>query len=195
MQDRLRGAGRRADPVVPGSVLVPPGGAVSHAVLLGVDPSLRGTGYGVIRWARSGVEALAFGTVRCAPGLERSRCLVRVHEALLEVIREHRPSVCVCEGLFFAQNHQTTLIMGEARGAALVAAASQGLEIYEVAPRKVKQAVAGHGAAGKEAVARMIQRQFRLAEPPASDAADALAVALAFAQEQGRFSLSVPKRI
>jgi L-alanine-DL-glutamate epimerase-like enolase superfamily enzyme len=82
----------------------------------------------------------------------------------------------VVEGLFYAQNLQTALIMGEARGAALAALAEAGLEIVEIAPRKVKQAIVGYGAAQKEAVARMVQRLLALPELPAPDAADALVV-------------------
>jgi crossover junction endodeoxyribonuclease RuvC len=86
-------------------------------------------------------------------------------------------------------------LMGEARGAALVAAAGAGLEIYELAPRKVKQAIVGYGAAQKLAVAKMVQRMLHLSAPPDPDAADALALALAHAQEQSRYSLNPPKRI
>jgi crossover junction endodeoxyribonuclease RuvC len=114
---------------------------------------------------------------------------------LREEIRRHHPTVCIIEGLFFAQNLQTALTMGEARGAALAAIGEAGLEIYEIAPRKVKQAIVGYGAAQKLAVAKMVQRLLRLAEPPAPDAADALALALTHAQENGRYSLTTPKRI
>ena len=107
----------------------------------------------------------------------------------------HRPTVCIVEGLFFAQNLQTALVMGEARGAALMAAAEAGLDIYEIAPRKVKQAIVGYGTAQKLAVARMVQRVLNLAEPPAPDAADALALALTHALEHGRYLLSAPKKI
>ena len=107
----------------------------------------------------------------------------------------HHPTVCVIEGLFFAQNLQTALIMGEARGASLVTVAEAGLEVYELAPRKVKQAIVGYGAAQKLAVAKMVQRLLHLSEIPSPDAADALALALTHAQENGRFSLTAPKRI
>jgi crossover junction endodeoxyribonuclease RuvC len=103
--------------------------------------------------------------------------------------------VCVIEGLFYAQNLQTALVMGEARGAALAAVAEAGLDIFEIAPRKVKQAIVGYGAAQKFAVAKMVQRVLRLPALPAPDAADALALALTHAQEQSRYSLSTPKRI
>ena len=95
------------------------------------------------------------------------------------MLQEHQPDVCVVEGLFFAQNLQTAIIMGEARGAAMAAIAEAGLDIFEIAPRKVKQAIVGYGAAQKLAVAKMVQRLLNLAEPPAPDAADALALALA----------------
>jgi len=120
---------------------------------------------------------------------------VKIAQALRELLVAHKPSVCVVEGLFYAQNLQTALIMGEARGAALATIAETGVEIYELAPRKVKQAIIGYGAAQKTAVAKMVQRMLRLAELPTPDAADALALALTHAQENGRYSLTPPKRI
>jgi crossover junction endodeoxyribonuclease RuvC len=150
---------------------------------LGIDPSLRGTGFGVIQCSKRSPELVAEGTIKCAPGWERTRCLARIAEVLRETIRSFRPTVCVIESLFYAQNLQTALIMGEARGASLVPVAEAGLEVYEIAPRKVKQAIVGYGAAQKFAVAKMVQRMLQLAAPPAPDAADALALALAFAQE------------
>ena len=114
---------------------------------------------------------------------------------LREVLKRDRPTLCVVEGLFYAQNLQTALVMGEARGAAMATVAEAGLEIYELAPRKVKQAIVGYGAAQKIAVAKMVQRLLRLPEPPAADAADALALALAHAQQNGRYSFTTPKRI
>ena len=158
-----------------------------------MDPSLRGTGFGIIRLAKPQPQTLAHGTISCPAGWARSRCLAKIYATLRDVIREHQPTVCIVEGLFFAQNLQTALIMGEARGAALVAAAEAGLEIFEVAPRKVKQAIVGHGAAQKLAVAKMVQRMLQLAELPDPDAADALALALTHAQSAGRFTLAAPK--
>jgi crossover junction endodeoxyribonuclease RuvC len=167
----------------------------SNGIILGIDPSLRGTGYGVVRFTRSRPEALGFGALAAPASWERSRCLMKIAQTLRDVVREHQPAVCVVEGLFYAQNLQTALIMGEARGAALATIAEAGLEIYEIAPRKVKQAIVGYGAAQKLAVAKMVQRMLRLAEPPQADAADALALALAFAQESSRFSFGGRRRI
>jgi crossover junction endodeoxyribonuclease RuvC len=169
--------------------------ASANQVILGVDPSLRGTGYGIIRVAKPRPQAVAFGTIKAPAGWERSRCLFLISQTLRDVLKQHRPTVCVIEGLFYAQNLQTALIMGEARGASLAAIAEVGLEIYEIAPRKVKQAVVGYGAAQKIAVAKMVQRMLNLGEPPQADAADALALALAYAQELNRFSFGGKKRI
>jgi len=170
-------------------------GATTHEIILGLDPSLRGTGFGVIRLARPCPETLIHGTISCSQTWERSRCLVRIVQTLRDVLKKFQPTVCIVEGLFYAQNLQTAMIMGEARGAALSAVGEAGLEIYEVAPRKVKQAIVGYGAAQKIAVAKMVQRMLRLAEIPSPDAADALALALTHAHENGRYSLSPRKKI
>jgi crossover junction endodeoxyribonuclease RuvC len=192
LQQRVAGTRRTAQPVFERAAASKPG---SHQVILGIDPSLRGTGYGIIKLGKPAPTALAFGTISCPKTWERSRCLARIAQAVRDLVKENQPSVCVVEGLFFAQNLQTALLMGEARGAALAMVAEAGLEIYEIAPRKVKQAIVGYGAAQKLAVAKMVQRMLRLAELPDPDAADALALALAHAQEMGRYSLSSPKRI
>lgn len=191
LQDRLRGR-RRAAPV---AVRRDDAASADGSVVLGIDPSLRATGYGVVRVSRTAPAVLAFGTIRCSAAWEHSRCLLQIAESLRRVIREHRPTIGVVEGLFYAQNLRTALVMGEARGAALVAAAEAGLEIYEIAPRKVKLAIVGYGAAQKSAVARMVQRLLGLEKPPESDAADALALALAHAQENRRWPLAALRRV
>lgn len=193
MRKRLNGATRRAaEPLLPPLSSF---GQSKHQIVLGVDPSLRGTGFGIIEASKQSPELLTHGTISCPAGWERSRCLARIAAALREQIQKFRPTVCTIEGLFYAQNLQTALIMGEARGASLVAAAEAGLEIFEIAPRKVKQAIVGYGAAQKIAVAKMVQRMLRLEQLPEPDAADALALALAFAQEANRYSLAGPKRV
>jgi len=153
------------------------------ARVLGIDPSLRGTGWGVIRVTAAGPAFLEAGTIRCPKTWQRSRCLGEIQRVLSEVLQRHPPALCACEGLFFAQNLQTALIMGEARGAALATIALTGTEIHEIAPRKVKLAMVGYGAAQKIAVAKMVQRQLSLHETPDPDAADALALALVMLQE------------
>src|SRR5882762_2090891 len=158
MQGRLGGgASRAATPVAEPGIRVR---VNANQVILGIDPSLRGTGFGVIRLGKPHPLALVHGTISCPVTWPHSRCLVKIAQTLREVLREHRPTVCVVEGLFFAQNLQTAIIMGEARGAAM-----------------------------------MVQRLLNLSTPPEPDAADALALALAHAQANGRYSLAAPKRI
>jgi crossover junction endodeoxyribonuclease RuvC len=183
LQAKLTGSKRKAAPVFESS---PQSRATRIEIIIGIDPSLRGTGYGVIHSGKTGPRALAHGTISCPAGWERSRCLAKILQTLRDTVAMHRPTVCAIEGLFYAQNLQTALIMGEARGAAMAAVAEAGLEIFEIAPRKVKQAMVGYGAAQKLAVSKMVQRMLHLAELPAPDAADALALALVYAQESRR---------
>jgi len=191
MQERLGGKSPRGNlpPVAH------PARRVSSEIILGVDPSLRGTGFGVIQISNPHPKTLAHGTISCPKNWERSRCLAKISQTLREEIKKHSPTICVIEGLFFAQNLQTALIMGEARGAAMAAIAESGIEIFEIAPRKVKQAIVGYGAAQKSAVAKMVQRLLNLSKPPAPDAADALALALTHARENSRYHLTPPKKI
>ena len=192
MQQRLGGKKSRVTAI---AVPVTRHSSLANKIILGVDPSVRGTGYGVIRVEKSAPVALAQGTITCPKDWERSRCLAKISQVLRDLVREHQPTVCVVEGLFFAQNLKTAIIMGEARGAAMAAIAEAGLDIYEIATRKVKLAIVGYGAAQKLAVAKMVQRMLNLAELPAPDAADALALALTHAQENSRHGLTVLKKI
>ena len=189
--EQLQSRARRAAPVLDASVST----SRVHSIILGIDPSVRGTGFGVIRIEKRQPMVVGHGSVKCPASWERSRCLAQITRTLREQIQKLRPTVCIVEGLFYAQNFQTALIMGEARGASLVAAAEAGLEIFEIAPRKVKQAIVGYGAAQKLAVAKMVQRLLNLATPPEADAADALALALAYAQTTSRYSFDPPKRV
>ena len=158
--------------------------------ILGIDPSLRGTGYGVIRTGKPNPSGAGARHHRLPERLGALALPRQNSQTLREVLLEHSPEVCVVEGLFFAQNLKTAIIMGEARGAALAAVAESGVEIFEIATRKVKQAIVGYGAAQKIAVAKMVQRMLNLAELPAPDAADALALALAHAQGNARHGLN-----
>ena len=177
----------------------PLGDDVSHYqtgdLVLGIDPSLRGTGWGVVRVAQPEPVHIRSGTIHCPAAWERTRCLGEIGRIIACLMVEFRPVACVCEGLFFAQNLQTALIMGEARGAALAAVAVSGISIHEISARKVKQAIVGYGAAQKMAVALMVQRRLSLDVLPTPDAADALALAIVVVQESRRSLLRSARRI
>ena len=152
--------------------------------VLAIDPALRNTGFAVIEetCAASGRpkhRALAYGVIQNHRNLRQSGCLVAIREQIVEIIREHSPEVCAIEGVIFVQSYRTAITLGAARGAALLAAAEHGLEIYEYAPKRVKQAVVGRGAADKQQVAFMMRALLGLTETPPPDAADALAIGMA----------------
>jgi crossover junction endodeoxyribonuclease RuvC len=193
LKDRV-GGGRRRGSAVAESESLPP--QRRHRRILGIDPSLRGTGYGIIELTSGPCpDVLAQGTIKTRPTWERSRCLLSIVQTLRTLVQKHHPTVCIIEGLFYAQNLKTALIMGEARGASVVAAAEGGLDIFEIAPRKVKQAIVGYGAAQKTAVARMVQHMLDLSDEPEPDAADALALALAYANESACYRLTPRKKL
>ena len=156
------------------------------ARILGVDPGSRLTGYGIVEDTRGEMRALDCGVIRPGPGAPASqRCLI-IHDALETLIARHRPDVVAVESLFFCRSASSAIKLAQVRGVVLLAAAEAGLEIYEYAPRRVKQAVVGRGAATKEQVQQMIARLLGLAEAPRpADAADALAVALCHLQAAG----------
>jgi len=165
--------------------------------ILGVDPSLRETGYCILNTDGGELKSVAFGTIKNQPGLLPSRCLVRIADVLKNLIQQHQPQVMAVEGLFYCQNMKTALALGQARGAALLAAAEHGLEIFEYAPRRVKQSIVGHGGAQKLQVGKMVQRMLGLIEEPPEDAADALAIAICHAQSSKGLSAQInpPKQI
>lgn len=146
--------------------------------VLSIDPALRNTGWAVIEKRGRDLKALAFGVISNPPKLLHSGCLVAIREQLNDVIKEHRPTVCAIESTIYVQSFKTAIVLGTARAACLIAAAEHGLAIYEYAPREVKQAAVGRGAAQKDQVAFMIRAMLQLRETPPADAADALAVGI-----------------
>jgi crossover junction endodeoxyribonuclease RuvC len=152
--------------------------------LLSIDPSLRGTGFAVLDTDGKKHTVLEYGVVVNKPGISQSLCLVNIHARISELIALHRPEECAVEGVIFVQSLRTAITLGAARGASILAVAQRGIPIFEYAPRKVKQAVVGSGAADKKQVAFMIRALLGLTETPSADAADALAIGLAHVQSQ-----------
>ncbi len=157
--------------------------------ILGVDPSLRGTGFAVVRGGQR-PECLDYGVVKLSPGLSVSGCLLEIFQKMEDLIARHAPEVLVLESTIYVQSHRTAIVLGSARGVILLAAARHGLRLAEYAPRKVKQAVVGTGAAQKPQVAFMVRALFRLTETPPPDAADALAITSTYLQDTTRRVLS-----
>ncbi|MEN3939652.1 crossover junction endodeoxyribonuclease RuvC [Prosthecobacter sp. SYSU 5D2] len=150
--------------------------------VLAIDPALRNTGWAILEKTGRDLKAIAYGTISNSPKLLHSGCLVAIREQLQEVIRQHAPTVCAIEATIYVQSFKTAIVLGTARAACLIAAAEHGLAIYEYAPKEVKQAAVGRGAAQKDQVAFMIRSMLRLRETPPPDAADALAVGIAHFQ-------------
>lgn len=156
--------------------------------ILGIDPSLRSTGYAVIEANGSGFRAIDYGTIENKPSVMPSRCLAAIHERLEQVIEKHQPTQAAMEAIIFAQNMKTAITMGHARGAAVLACASAGLEIFEYSPKKVKMGVAGRSSGAKSQVSFMVRALLGLRENPSFDVTDALAVALTHAQQNKQLS-------
>ena len=150
-------------------------------VILGVDTSLRSTGYGIVETAGTRMIAREWGNIPNAPGVRHSECLRRIHAKIAELIERWRPDVASVEKVIYGKNANTMMVLGEARGAVIVAAADAGLPVCEYEPRRVKMAVCGNGLAGKEQIQRMIKTLLALPALPQNDAADALAMAICHA--------------
>jgi crossover junction endodeoxyribonuclease RuvC len=165
--------------------------------ILCIDPALRNTGWAVLETQGRNTVLIACSTVKNAPKLLPSGCLVAIREQLSDAIREHQPTVCAIEATIYVQSFKTAIALGTARGAALIAAAEHGLAIYEYSPKEVKSAAVGRGSADKQQVAFMIRSLLRLRETPPADVADAIAVGLAHIQasEAGRALQSELRRI
>jgi crossover junction endodeoxyribonuclease RuvC len=150
-------------------------------IIIGLDPGLACTGWGVIAAEGNRLSHIANGQVRTDAKASLPDRLVRLEAALAEVIAAHGPASAACEEVFLNDNPQSTLKLGQARGVILLALAKSGLSIGEYAPRLVKKAVVGTGSAEKAQVHAMVQRLLPSAKIAGADAADALAVAITHA--------------
>jgi len=148
--------------------------------ILGIDPGLRVTGFGLVDRAGQQVTYVASGVIR-TPDAELPERLKAILDNLIDVIAEHRPNQVAVEKVFVNVNPQSTLLLGQARGAAICACVSSGLPVSEYTALQVKQAVVGNGHAAKEQVQEMVRRLLALPGDPSADAADALACAICHA--------------
>jgi crossover junction endodeoxyribonuclease RuvC len=151
-------------------------------IVLGIDPGLASTGYGVVESAAGRLVALDGGVIETRAGTPQERRLVDIHAAVDALLAEHEPDAVALEELYFGQNVKTAFAVGHGRGAAMLAAGQRGIECTSYTPQQVKAAVCGNGRAGKEQVARMVQTLLALPQAPTPDhASDALAVAMCHA--------------
>jgi crossover junction endodeoxyribonuclease RuvC len=151
-------------------------------IVLGIDPGLASTGYGVVALSAGRLTALDGGVIETPAGVAQERRLADIHEAIDELLVTHEPEAVALEQLYFGQNVRTAFAVGHARGVVMLAAGQRGLACASYTPQQVKGAVCGNGRAGKEQVARMVKTLLGLSEEPRPDhAADALAVAICHA--------------
>jgi crossover junction endodeoxyribonuclease RuvC len=160
--------------------------------VLAIDASLRHTGVAIVDANNGKPRPVYFGTIHNASSMRSSSCLVAIRDRLVELIRAHEPDCCALESVIYVQSYKTAIVLGAARGAAILAAAENGLPVFEYSPRRIKQSTVGRGAAGKNQVAFMVRALLGLTETPDADAADALAIALTHvrAQEAARLGIS-----
>jgi crossover junction endodeoxyribonuclease RuvC len=147
--------------------------------VLGIDPGLANTGYGIVTSESGRLTALDGGVIETRAGIPHERRLADVHAAIEALLEQHEPDAVALEELYFGQNVRTAFAVGHARGAVMLAAGQRGLPCVSYTPQKVKSSVCGHGRAPKDQVARMVQTLLALPHIPASDhTSDALAVAI-----------------
>src|SRR2546423_11828324 len=160
--------------------------------VIAIDASLRNTGVAIVDANNGKPRPLYFGTIHNKTAMRPSSCLVSIRDRLVELIRVHQPDCCALESVIYVQSYKTAIILGAARGAAILAAAERGLPVFEYAPKRIKQATVGRGTADKGQVAFMIRALLGLTTTPGPDEADALAIGLTHLRAQEAARLGVP---
>ena len=160
--------------------------------VLAIDASLRNCGVAIVDGENGKSRALFFGTIHNASSVKSSACLVAIRDQLAQLIQEHEPDCCALESVIYVQSYKTAILLGAARGAAILAAAENGLPVFEYAPKRIKQATVGTGRAKKNQVAFMMRALLGLTETPDPDSADALAIALTHLRAQESVKIGLP---
>ncbi|MBA1336750.1 MAG: Crossover junction endodeoxyribonuclease RuvC [Firmicutes bacterium] len=153
--------------------------------IIGIDPGIAITGYGIIDKVDNSYKPVTYGKISTEADASTFERLLLLYNNLIEIFAVYHPECAVIEELFFNKNAKTAMVIGQARGVAILAAANSGLEVFEYTPLQVKQAVAGYGRADKKQVQRMVKLLLNLKEVPTpDDVADALAAALCHGSSQ-----------
>jgi crossover junction endodeoxyribonuclease RuvC len=153
-----------------------------HVIVLGIDPGVANTGYGIVAHDRGRLVALDGGVVETPAGTDAGARLAEIHARVGELMDGYRPDAVAVEDLYFGANARSAFAVGQARGVVILAAGQREIRCASYTPQQVKAAVCGSGRAGKDQVQRMVQTLLALPELPRPDhAADALAVAICHA--------------
>lgn len=151
----------------------------NNKIILGIDPGIADTGFGVIEKTDQKMKLIACGSIKTSAKLDFIKRLQTLHKELIEIIKKYRPNCVAVEQLFFCKNVKTALMVGQARGVCLMTIAENNLPIFEYTPLQVKQALTSYGKADKNQVGQMVRVMLNLkAVPKPDDAADALAIAI-----------------
>ena len=147
--------------------------------IIGIDPGLIQTGFGIIKVINDEVSVLDYGIIKPNIQDSLSKRLLTIYNDVCEIILRHKPQVVAIEEVFYGKNVKSSMRLGQARGAAMVAAASKNISIYEYSAKKVKQSITGNGNAHKSQIQFMVKAKLKLDHSPEPiDASDALAIAL-----------------
>jgi len=146
--------------------------------ILGVDPSLRSTGYAIVEGDRKKQKVIEFGLIKTRSSESLEDSLKHIAASIEKIVREHAPDCLAIENIFTAKNSRVALQLGHVRGVVILVCTRCGLETFPYAATRIKETVAGYGRASKEQVQHMVTRTLGLTETPPTDAADALAAAL-----------------
>lgn len=146
--------------------------------VLGIDPSLRSTGFGIVDSDGHRFRVVDYGVIAAHARESHGACLAGIDARIAALLEEHRPDTAALESLFYCRNVRTAITLGEARGAVLLCLARGGVDVVEYAPRRVKLAVTGRGSATKDQVSLMVRRILGIRDDIPDDASDALAVAV-----------------
>ncbi len=153
-------------------------------IVMGIDPGLANTGFGVVQVAGPKTSALDGGVIEAPPGPALERRLERIHAGVAELLDWHEPEALALEDLYFGKNVRSAMGVGQARGVVMLAAAQRGIPCFDYTPQAVKMSVCGSGRAAKEQVKHMVGTLLGLpSDPPSEHAADALAVAICHASQ------------
>jgi crossover junction endodeoxyribonuclease RuvC len=163
-------------------------------VVMGIDPGVASTGFGVLRVAGATMSAVDAGVIEAPAGDRIEARLAQIHEMLGELLTQHEPIAVALEDVYFGKNARSAIAVGQARGVVMLAAAQRGVPCFDYTPQAVKMSVCGNGAAGKKQVQRMVGMLLGLPQPKAHHTADALAVAICHAGHEASAHARRPSR-